>query len=151
MLAVACSSPTPTKETAPTESSSKPATPSLPHLEVAPDEKIRGWVDVLTASTPKLADPARLVAEGWAASCVAGAPITSVTLLVDGKPMGETRTFSARPDVAAVFNRPDFEKSGWKIDLPLRKLPPGKHPVTVRAMNANKDMLILPGASLTVE
>ncbi|HEY4900963.1 MAG TPA: hypothetical protein VIH91_09130 [Terriglobales bacterium] len=78
-------------------------------------------------------------------------PIAAVALLIDGKVVTESRTFDSRSDVAAAFDRPEFEKSCWEIEAPIKKLGPCKHPVTVRATNAHGDKLILPGVSLALQ
>lgn len=151
ILMLSCSSSKPPAEASPAGSTSLSTPAPLPHLEVKPTDKILGWVDVLKATPTSLESSGQILASGWAASCVAGAPITSVTLLVDGKPIRETKTFTSRPDVAAAYSRSDFEQSGWKIEIPIKKLPPGKHPVTIRAVNGVNDVLIIPGVTLTIE
>jgi hypothetical protein len=146
-LMPACSSSKP-----PAEDSSFASTPkSAPHIQVAPTDKVLGSVDILTATQATQSEPGHLLAEGWAASAVSGAPIVAVTLLIDGQAVAETKTFRSRTDVSSAFDRPDFENSGWKMEVPLKKLGDGKHPVTVLAINKNGDKLILGGVSLTLE
>ena len=149
-LMMACSSSKPAVETAPVAPSSKQATPEAPHLKVAATDKVIGVVDTLTATPATQSKPARLLANGWAVSCVAGSTVDVVTLMVDGKPVGETSTLIKRPDVASTYDRPDFEQSGWQIDVSLKKLGPGEHPVTVRASNSNGDNTVLPGKTLSI-
>jgi hypothetical protein len=71
--------------------------------------------------------------------------------LVDGKPIAKTEIFELRPDVASAYGRTDFEKSGWKVEAPLKKFGRGKHPVTVRAINKNGDELTVTGVRLTLD
>jgi hypothetical protein len=119
--------------------------------QIDPNVKILGNVDSLSATAASQSGVRHLSAQGWAISAVPGAPLTTVTLLVDGNAIAETKVFVARPDVASAFGRPDFEKSGWKIDAPLKQLGPKKHSVTVRATNKNGDELIVPGMPLTLD
>jgi hypothetical protein len=148
---MACSSSKPPAEESSAGSGPKPASQAAPLAQVGPTDKILGNVESLTATPESQSSLGILRAQGWAVSAVSGAPVITVTLLVDGNPVAETATFELRPDVAAAFGRPDFEKSGWKIEVPLKKLGPGKHPVTIRAINKNGDKLTVPGVSLTLD
>ena len=151
-LTVACSSSKPpAEETAAGSGPKAAAAPAAaPHLEIDPKQKVIGSVDIVTLMPATLTESDKVEAQGWAASAVSGAPITVVALLIDGKVVAEAKTFGPRADVAAAFGRPDFENSGWKIDAPIKKPGPGKHPVTILATNAHGDKLVLPGASLTL-
>jgi hypothetical protein len=135
---VACSSAKPPAEETPSSSTAKPAPPPMPRHEFGPNEKVVGSVDILTAVPATQSESEHLLAQGWAASTVAGVPVTVVALLIDGKVVAETRSFDSRSDVGAAFGRPEFEKSGWKIEAPIKKLGPGRHPVTVRATSATR-------------
>jgi hypothetical protein len=150
-LIVACSSSKPSAEGGSASSSAPPTPPPAPHYQVGPAQKILCSVDILSAAPASESEPAHVLAQGWAASAVAGAPIIVVALLIDGRAVAETKTFEPRSDVAAAYDRPDFEKSGWKIEAPIKKLGPGKHTVTVRAANAHGDKLILPGVTLALQ
>jgi hypothetical protein len=144
---VACSSSkTPTED-----SSVKSGPPAAPHYKVKPDEKVLGSVDVLTATPGSQSEPTRILAEGWAASADAASPITVVALLIDGKVAAETTALTPRPDVAAAYDRSDFEKCAYKFEVPVKKLGAGEHPVTVRATNAHGDQLVLPGKTLVLQ
>jgi len=150
VLMVACSSAKPPAEETPSSSTAKPAPPPMPRHEFGPNEKVVGSVDILTAVPATQSESEHLLAQGWAASTVAGVPVTVVALLIDGKVVAETRSFDSRSDVGAAFGRPEFEKSGWKIEAPIKKLGPGRHPVTVRATSATGDKLTLPGVTLSL-
>jgi len=150
-LMLACSSSKPPTTESSAGSNPKPTSQAAPVPQLDPTVKILGVVDSLTATPASKSGPRHLLAQGWAVSAVPGAPLTTVTLLVDGNAIAETKIFMARPDVASAFGRPDFEKSGWRIDAPLKRLGSGKHPVTVRATNKNGDELIVPGVPLTLD
>ena len=150
-LMLGCSSPhTPAVESS-GGSSAKTSRPATPTLQIGPNDKIRGNVETLATVPDGQSDPLHLLAKGWVVSAVSGAPIATVAVLIDGKVVAETGAFGPRPDVASAFGRPDFEMSGWSIEIPLKRLGPGKHPVTVRATNRHGDALIVPGVSLTLD
>jgi hypothetical protein len=148
-LMLACSSSKPTAAESSAASNPKPTSQAAPVRQLDPTVKILGNVDSLIATPASKSGPGHLLAQGWAVSAVPGAPVTTVTLLVDGKPIAETETFELRPDVASAYGRTDFEKSGWKLEAPLKKFGPGKHSVTVRATNKNGDELTVTGVPLT--
>jgi hypothetical protein len=76
-----------------------------PTAHVQPQDRAVGFVDRIVASqgVPS-SDKRSLEAGGWAVSCVPAVSLTSVILLVDGKPAGEAKGFSSRPDVAAPIS-----------------------------------------------
>jgi hypothetical protein len=121
-----------------------------PMLQVRPQDRALGFVDRIVASQePPGSGNLSLEAHGWAVSCLPAVSLASVILLVDGKPVGETKSFSSRPDVAAAYGRSDFESSGWNISS-VGSLLPGYHSVTLRAVLANGESILIPGPTLTV-
>lgn len=122
-----------------------------PTAHVQPQDRAVGFVDRIVASqgVPS-SDKRSLEAGGWAVSCVPAVSLTSVILLVDGKPAGEAKGFSSRPDVAAAYGRSDFESSGWNISSSLGPLSAGNHTVTLRAVLANGESIDIPGPQLTI-
>lgn len=150
-LILACSSSKPPAAESSAGSNPKPTSQAAPVRQLDVTVKILGNVDSLVATPASKSGPGHLLAQGWAVSAVPGAPVTTVTLLVDGKPIAETETFELRPDVASAYGRTDFEKSGWKLEAPLKKFGGGKHPVTVHAINKNGDELTVTGVLLTLD
>ncbi len=150
-LMLSCSSSKPPAAESSAGSNPQPTSQTAPLRQVEPTAKILGNVDSLIATRATQSGPGHVSAQGWAVSAVPGAPVTTVSLLVDGKAIAETETFYLRPDVASAFGRPDFEKSGWKLEAPLKNFGSGKHPVTVRATNKNGDQLTVPGVPLTLD
>ena len=117
--------------------------------QVKPGDKVLGNVEEVSAIASAKAVAGHLSAQGWAASCVAGAPLTAVTALIDGKPVGETKSFQPRPDVSAAFSRTDFGFA-WSLDVPLKDLGPGEHKVTFTGSNATGDVVVLPSKPLSI-
>ena len=80
-----------------------------------------------------VAKGATLYVRGWAADTASGAPVQSVTVLVDGSSAGTATLGSARPDVAQAFNRSDYTNSGWNFQMSTAALSVGQHSVTATA------------------
>jgi hypothetical protein len=147
---VGCSSSN-TGSNKPVEGQKAPA-PKAPTAQLAPTDKVIGSIDVLKIVPEADGKPKSLVAQGWTASADAGAPITVVVLLVNGKQVASTKPTDSRADVAEAFGRPDFALSGWKFELPTSSLGSGKHQkVTVMSTDSKGDRLVLPGATLTLD
>ena len=53
-----------------------------------------------------------------------------------------------RSDVALAFSQPNYQQSGWTIELPTALLPIGKTPVKVWAYDSNLDQLFLIGSEI---
>ena len=61
--------------------------------------------------------------EGWALTC--GRTPAQVVLLIDGRVVGATQSFSPRPDVDAAMNT--TSTSGWSVTANTHGLTPGPH------------------------
>jgi hypothetical protein len=72
-------------------------------------------------------------AEGWC--LVKGMTPALVTLMVDGRKVGETANFAGRADVNEFFKR-DVGSCAWRIDFPTEGLTPGDHRVEITASQA---------------
>jgi hypothetical protein len=111
--------------------------------------RIIGFVDYVAAGSDKEAfGRINVTARGWSASCVAGAPITRVLAMVDGKTLAETSQFSERPDVSAAYGRDDFLHSGWNLWFSLEKKSLTGHVLSFRAVTSTGDSQELPGGKL---
>lgn len=150
-LNVGCSSNESPSKSATAPAEQKPAAPKAPTIHLSATDKVVGSVDVMKLVPEGDGKPKEVVAAGWAASADANAPIAVIALLVNGKTLGTTTPTESRADVAEAFGRPDFATAGWKFELPVGKLGPGKHKVTVKVTNSKGDSLVLPGASLTLD
>jgi hypothetical protein len=80
-------------------------------------------------------DDDHLTMEGWAADPRDGAPAARVELYVDQLRAGDARVGIARPDVEEYFQRVDFAKSGWQLEVPLRTLSTGYHYMEIWAVD----------------
>jgi hypothetical protein len=87
---------------------------------------------------------------GWAACADPQAHSQGVEILIDNQPQVKNATAISRPDVAAAYGRPDFEKSGWKADLSTRNLTAGAHPITARVACTNGQAGTLPPFRLMI-
>jgi hypothetical protein len=66
-----------------------------------------------------------LYVRGWAVDTATGAPVTSVTVFVDGSNVGPATLGLARPDVAQGFGRSDYTNSGWSFQMSTSSLSAG--------------------------
>jgi hypothetical protein len=70
---------------------------------------------------------------GWALD-PAGATAGGVEVVVDGKPF-VTNYGLSRPDVAAYFQSPSYEKSGFSFSMPAGQLMRGMHRFSIRIID----------------
>jgi hypothetical protein len=68
---------------------------------------------------------------GWAIDREAAAPARGVAVVTDGQPVWAHYGL-ARPDVAAAFNNPSYEMSGFSATI--LELPPGLHTLELRIL-----------------
>ena len=73
-----------------------------------------------------------ITAAGWAFDQRNEALLKDVTVLLDGKPLPETRYGLMRKDVAEVFEIPQVAASGWAVEADLSAWPRGCHEMTMR-------------------
>jgi hypothetical protein len=72
---------------------------------------------------------------GWAADPRDGAPVARVELYVDRLRAGDADVGVPRPDVQEYFDRVDFARSGWQLEIPLRTLSTGYHYMEIWAVD----------------
>ncbi|HEX4006891.1 MAG TPA: NHL repeat-containing protein [Acidobacteriaceae bacterium] len=77
-----------------------------------------------------------LLVSGWAADHHDGAPVSSVTILIDGAAAGNATLGLSRPDVAKAENNPSDLHSGWKFTSSASGLTLGTHTVTAVALDS---------------
>jgi hypothetical protein len=87
-------------------------------------------VDASTSSTTILSTDTLFVS-GWTADAADGAPLTHVTVYIDGNAVGTPTLGIARSDVSAYFNKPAWLDSGYSFTYPVSSLTAGTHSVTV--------------------
>jgi streptogramin lyase len=92
-------------------------------------------VDATTQSTT-VAQGDNLLVQGWAADPQQGAPVSTVTILIDGTAVGNATLGLARPGVAATYHNSAYLNSGWTFTAPASGLAAGTHEVTVVAYDS---------------
>jgi len=102
------------------------ATPPFGNLDSAVDSVTR-------KSTVGQSDS--VVIKGWAADQVDGAPLSNVTLYIDGNPVGTPTLGIARPGVAAAYGA-GYLDSGYQLSYSASTLALGPHAVTVVAIDS---------------
>jgi len=92
-------------------------------------------VDATSGSTTvRQAD--NLSVDGWAADVHDGAPVSQVSILIDGTAVGNATLGFARPDVAQHEKNPAYTNSGWRFTLYAATLSPGQHIVSAMATDS---------------
>jgi hypothetical protein len=98
-----------------------------------------GWIDSAidaTTGTTTVSQADNLNVSGWAADVVQGAPVSTVTVQIDGTAVGNATLGYARPDVAAAYNKPAYLDSGWSFTYSAAGLSIGTHTVTAVAYDS---------------
>jgi uncharacterized repeat protein (TIGR01451 family) len=98
-----------------------------------------GYVDMAgdAQGGPSVSQTGTLYVGGWAADTVAGAPVQTVTVFLDGNSIGTATLGGARPDVAQTFSRSDYTNSGWSLQISAGNLSTGQHSVTAAATGSS--------------
>lgn len=95
----------------------------------------------LDGGMPQLSGP-QMTITGWAADSKYGAPVQSVSILIDSQPFASATLGAARPDVANTMGRQDYLNSGFTWQGDMSSIAPGNH--LISAMATNRD-----GAAVT--
>lgn len=121
-----------------------PAAKSVAESTVAsgPPPGVEGWVEGVVG-TP--AAGGRVVVGGWAADRVAGAPVTKVEVLLDGKVVATANLGVERPDVAKAIGRDSYARAGWNAVIDLAGVAPGRHTVSAKAYGKDGNGVALDG------
>jgi sugar lactone lactonase YvrE len=93
--------------------------------------------------------PDSLKVQGWVADLQDGAPLSSVTVYVDGTSIGKPTMGISRADVAAKYGSA-FLNSGFKLVYPASSFSLGKHKVTVVAVDSGGRSTTLGPRTITV-
>lgn len=70
-----------------------------------------------------------LYTQGWAADYQANGPVASVTIVIDGTPVGSATLGQSRPDIAAAYSDPSWSTTGWVFGMSASTLSVGTHTV----------------------
>ena len=99
---------------------------------------IVGYIDsISSAGNAAVMSGKAATVKGWAAGTGAGSQIQKVEVLFRGRIVAETSHFNPRPDVAQRFSRKDFAQSGWKVEVNLGQLKPGRYQLDARGTGRN--------------
>jgi len=77
----------------------------------------------------------RMMMGGWAADAQRSAPASRVELYIDRLHVADALLGIDRPDVEEYFQRADFAKSGWQLEIPLQTLSMGYHYMEIWAVD----------------
>jgi len=92
-------------------------------------------VDSVTFSTT-VGQPGSVDIAGWVADPQDGAPLSNVTVYIDGLSIGPPTLGIARSDVATVYHNAAYTDSGYRMSYSTSSLPLGAHNVTVIATDS---------------
>jgi hypothetical protein len=92
----------------------------------------------------------KIVIVGWTAFTDHHLSLGRIIILVDGVSRGEVNRFFDRSDVAAIFGRREFLRSGWETQIALNGLRTGNHKLTVEALAETGESSELPAVELKV-
>jgi hypothetical protein len=96
---------------------------------VAPFGNIESAIDSTTGMT-KVGQADSLIVSGWAADGQQRAPVSTLTVLIDGTAVGNATLGHPRPDVASAYGTSAYLNSGWTFTYPAAGLSVGTHTVT---------------------
>ena len=105
-------------------------------------------VDSVTTSTT-VGQSDSVVVRGWAADLIDGAPLSNVTVYIDGNLVGTPTLGIGRPDVAAVEGAA-YLNSGYQLAYPAAALALGSHSVTVIAIDSGANSTTFGPLTFTV-
>ena len=126
-----------------------PATAPAERATIAAGQTVVGFMDTAEGK-PLLYGKTGgdLTVSGWAACADAGSPAAKVEILIDEKAVATAAPAAARPDAAAAYGRPDFEKSGWKASVSLKGVAAGGHQLGARVTCSKGESGLLPAFRL---
>jgi hypothetical protein len=99
-----------------------------------------GWVDFAGDARTGWTTVSRggaVLVKGWATDPQDAAPVSKVTILIDGTAVGNATLGLYRPDISTAFNNTAFLRSGWTFTYdPVLSLLPGMHTVSAVAYDS---------------
>lgn len=120
-------------------------------IAIPAGQQVVGFLDMVHGKPVIVARPDDEVQlSGWAACVAADSPLTKVEIRVDDKAKATATPSYPRPDVAAAYGRPDFEKSGWKASFPARGTEAGEHTLKASVTCSKGEIGVLPVFSLNI-
>ncbi len=105
--------------------------------------------DATTGSTT-ISPADNLWVSGWMADPTDGAPLSKITVYVDGVSVGAATLGQPRPDVATNNNNPAYLNSGFYFVYPASQLTGGPHAVTIVGVDSHQVSTQLGPLTITV-
>lgn len=106
--------------------------------------------DAVTKSTP-VGQSDGLLVTGWAADLAQGAPVSQVTILLDGTPIGNATLGIADQSVVTSTGNSSLLDSGWTFTYTGAALTIGTHTVSVIAYDSGSRSATLGTSTITVQ
>ena len=105
-------------------------------LDYAPSDEHRGihWCGGVTLDRP---DRRSCGSQRMVVANAQGVRVVKTEMILDDVVMAASSNLMPRADIAAEFNRPDFEQSGWRYVLSTKNLPPDEHEIRLRAIGSD--------------
>jgi len=124
---------------------------AAPKLAIPANQSAVGFLDVVDGQRALRAKAgADVGVSGWAGCAKRESPLVKVEILVDQRLVATAALAFARPDVADVYGRADFQNSGWKASFPVDSIAEGDHELSARATCASGESSLLPAFTLVV-
>jgi hypothetical protein len=112
-----------------------------------------GWIDQIVDArngSTTISQSDNFVVSGWAASPQGGAPVTSVKILIDGKPAGFATLGILRGDVESALYTDSYAHSGWSFSGSTAGLTVGPHTVSAIVTDSLNLSVTLPAQTFSV-
>jgi hypothetical protein len=124
---------------------------STASVAIPPGQNVVGFLDMVQGKPSILTQrDGEVQLSGWAACVAADSPVVKIEILVDDKLKADAVTSSSRPDVAAAYGRPDFEKSGWKASFSAHGMETGEHALKALVTCSKGEAGVLPAFTLDI-
>jgi len=101
----------------------------MPSANALPIGNLEQAIDAMTGSAT-VSQKDNLFISGWAADYNDNGPAKTVQVLIDKKVAGLATLGEARPDVAAYYNNPAWEDTGYSLIEPALNLSVGQHSIS---------------------
>jgi hypothetical protein len=128
-----------------------PSSASSARVAIPPGQNVVGFLDMVQGKPVVGAKrDGEVQLAGWAGCAAADSQLVKVQVLVDDKAVADAVLSYPRPDVAAAYGRPDFEKSGWKASFSAHGTETGEHALKAIVTCSKGETGVLPVFSLNV-
>jgi len=120
-------------------------------VAIPPGQSVIGFINMVQGKPALLATrEGEVEMSGWAACIAADSSLAKVEITVDDKVEADAVTSYPRTDVAEVYGRPDFGKSGWKASFSAHGMGAGEHALKAVVSCSKGETGVLPAFSLNI-